>query len=155
MGIVTAGLQRATARGGKEATLFCGYRGLTGRGGGILLPAAEGGSLHVSPDGVEGDVDVLENVTCGDGDHAVGLDEVVAAFAVLLAAEGVDEAERGAEDASADGEAGAVGLPVAGLVGTVGVEIVGLKIVRDPFFVLEHSWFTGEARRGANFLLCR
>ena len=51
-----------------------------------------------------------------DGDHAVGFDEVVAAFPVLLATERVDKTERRAEDAGADGEARAIGLPVAGWI---------------------------------------
>ena len=63
----------------------------------------------------------------GDGDHAVGFDEVVAAFAVLLATESIDEAEGSAEKASADGESGAVGLPGVGFGG-----------VRDCFVVLDH-----------------
>src|SRR5258707_9710962 len=101
MGIVTAGLQSAAARGRKEATLFCGYRGLTGRGSEILLPTAEGDGLQVSLGGVEGNVDVLENVARGDDDHAVGFDEIVAALAVLFAAKGVDKTERRGEDAGA------------------------------------------------------
>ena len=63
----------------------------------------------------------------GDGDHAVGFDEVVAAFAVLFATESVDEAEGGAESAGADGESGAIGLPG-----------VGFRGVRDCFVFLDH-----------------
>jgi len=148
MGIVTAGLQRATPGARKEATLFCGNWGLTGRTCGILLPAAEGDRLRPRLRGVEGDVDVLENVARGNGHHAVGFDEVVAAFACLLAAEGVDETERRGENASAHGEASAVGLPVVGLV-EVAAGVAG--VVRNFLFVLEHSWFTGEGASGANF----
>src|SRR5258705_6190155 len=142
MGIVTAGLQRATPGARKEAALFCGNWGLTGRTCGILLPAAEGDRLRPRLRGVEGDVDVLENVARGDGHDAVGFDEVVAALAVLLAAEGVDKTERSAENASADGEAGAVGLPLV-LVVAVGCAAV----VRYFLFVLGHVDHRGGRER--------
>src|SRR5882762_5865644 len=116
MGIVTARLHRAAARGQKVATLFCGNWGLTRRRGRILLPAVEGGRLHVGLRCLHGDVDVFENASWRDGDDAVGFDEVVASVSALLATESINETEGRAESASADGEAGAVGLPVVGLV---------------------------------------
>jgi hypothetical protein len=139
MGIVTARLQRAAARGRKVATLFCGNWGLTRRGGRILLPAAEGGCLHLSLNGFHGDVDVFENAARRDGDNAVGFDEVVPGVSALLATESVNETEGRAESASADGEAGAIGLPVVVLFVVAGG-------VRNFLIVLEHSRFTGRAR---------
>lgn len=109
-----------------------------------MLPTAEGVRLHASLDGIQRDIDVLENVAWGDGDHAVGFDEVVAALAALLTTEGVDKTERGAEDAGADGEAGAVGLPEVGLVAVVVLAFVSAR--GDFLFILEHSWFTGGGR---------
>lgn len=107
-----------------------------------MLPTAEGVRLHASLDGIQRDIDVLENVAWGDGDHAVGFDEVVAALAALLTTEGVDKTERGAEDAGADGEAGAVGLPEVGLM----IVVVVVLVRGDFLFILEHSWFTGGGR---------
>ena len=125
-GFVTGWLQRPAPIVGKEGVLFCGNWGLTGRAVGFWLSAVD---RYGRRSRLEGDVDVLEDVTGGDGDHAVGFDEVVAAFAGLLAAEAVDKAEGRAEDAGADGEAGAVSLPGVGVV----------LIVKDLLFVLEHS----------------
>ena len=88
----------------------------------------------------------------GDGDHAVGLDEVVAAFAVLFAAQGIDETERRAEDAGADGETGAVGLPVAGFGKCFCFLVRFVANMGDFLFVLEHSYFH---REGAKFLQWR
>src|SRR5882762_8419782 len=99
MGIVTAGLQRATPGARKEATLFCGNWGLTGRTCGILLPAAEGDRLRPRLRGVEG----------------------------------VDKTERSAENTSADGEAGAVGLPLV-----LEVAVGCAAVVRNFLFVLGH-----------------
>ena len=90
------------------------------------------------------DVDVFENAARGDGDDAVGFDEVVAWVSALFATESVDETEGRAESASADGEAGAVGLPVV-------VGLVDARGVRNFLFVLEHSRFTGRARVALSF----
>ncbi len=100
------------------APFYCGNRRLFRRlrrkaGGGICVcPVSELAGRTVA--GFEGNVDILEDVARRDGGHAVGFDEVVAAFPVLLATERVDKTERRAEDAGADGEARAIGLPVAG-----------------------------------------
>ena len=143
MGIVTARLHGAAARGWEEGILFCGNWGLTRGAVGFRLPAL--GCIRVVGFRHD-DVDVFEDAALGDGDDAVGLDEVVAGFAGLLTAEAVDEAERRAEDASVDGETGAVGLPGVRFAGVV-VESRGDIVVDLGFvllFVLGHSRFTGE-----------
>jgi len=140
MGIVTVRLHGAAAGGRKEGAFCCGNWGLTGR-------IVGWGRLAIGCGGIQGDVDVLENVAWGDGDHAVGLDEVVAGFAVLLTAQSVDETERRAERASADSEAGAVGLPVVEFAADV---VAGWG---NFLFVLGHSRFTGRAQAALIFLL--
>ena len=150
MGIVTARLQRAAAQSQKVATFFCGNWGLTRRGGRILLPAAEGGCLHVGLRCLHGDVDVFENAARSDGHDAVGFNEVVAGISALLATESVDETEGRAESASADGESGAVGLPIVVLL--VDVLLVDAGGVRNFLFVLQHSRFTGSARVALSLL---
>src|SRR5882757_8239061 len=132
MGVVTARLQRAAARDRKVAALFCGNWGLTRRGGRILLPAAEGSCIDLGLHCLHGDVDVFENAARSDGDDAVGFNEVVPSVAALLATESVNKTEGRAESASADGESGAVGLPVV-------VGLVDARGVRNFLFVLEHS----------------
>src|SRR5258708_1977561 len=129
MGIVTARLQRSATGGRKEATLFCGKLRLTRRKNGILFLVAEGGRLHMGLGCLHRDVDVFENAARGDGDDAVGFDEVVAWVSALFATESVDETEGRAESASADGEAGAVGLPV-------GVWVVDARGVRNYLSVM-------------------
>lgn len=64
--------------------------------------------------GFERKIDVFEDMARRNGDHAIGFDEIVAAFSVLLATERVDKTERRAQDARADGEARAVGEPITG-----------------------------------------
>jgi len=60
-----------------------------------------------------GDVDVLEDAARGDAEHAVGgFDEVIAFTATMLAAEVIDEAERGTELFGFDEEACAVCGPL-------------------------------------------
>ena len=144
MGIVTARLQRSATGGRKEATFFCGNWGLTRWEDGILFRAAEDGCLHVGLRCLHGDVDVFENAARGNGDDAVGFNEVVAGVSALLATESINETEGRAEGASADGEAGAVGLPVV-------VGLVDAGGVRNFLFVLEHSRFTGRARVALSF----
>jgi hypothetical protein len=60
-----------------------------------------------------GDIDVLEDAARCDAEHAVrGFDEVVAFASAVLAAEVIDEAERGAELFGFDQEACAVCRPL-------------------------------------------
>ena len=60
-----------------------------------------------------GNVDVLEDAAGGDAEDAVGgFDEVVTFASAVLAAEMIDEAERGAELFGFDEETGAVRLPL-------------------------------------------
>ena len=110
-------LTGAVMGAGHVAPFYCGNRSLFRRlrrraGSGIgVCPVSD---LAVRVARFERNVDILEDVARSDGNHAVGFDEVVAAFTVLLATERVDEAERRTEDARADGEARAISLPVTG-----------------------------------------
>jgi len=61
------------------------------RRAGIGSPISE---LAAGTRGFERNVDVFEDVTRRDGDHAVGFDEVIAALSVLLATKRVDKTER-------------------------------------------------------------
>ena len=58
------------------------------------------------------DVDILKNLARRDADDAVKrFDEIIAAAAAVLAAEGIGKAERGTELFGFDQEACAIGLP--------------------------------------------
>ena len=109
-------LTGAATGGGHVAPFYCGNRRLFGRlrrRTGIRVGICPVSELAVRVARFERDVDILEDVARGDGGHAVGFDQVVAAFSVLLTTERIDKTERSAEDARADGEARAIRLPVA------------------------------------------
>ena len=62
--------------------------------------------------GEQGDIDILEDLTWGDAQNAVGrFDEVVALAAGVLTAENVGEGEAGGELLGFDEKAGAIGDP--------------------------------------------
>jgi len=95
--------------------------------------------------GKQGDVDVLEDLTGGDAENAVGgFDQIVALAAGVLTAENVGEGEAGGELLGFDQKAGAVGDPWRGC-----------------FHVLTRSCLDGEVKMvtdvkgGARFVFCR